>query len=315
MKAIRFHQYGDSDVLRLEEVDLPVPGTGQVRVRVAGTTFNGVDATIRAGSMQGPMPLTLPHTPGLDVAGTVDALGDGVDDLQVGDRVVGFLPFVVDGASADHVLAPADALAAAPTSIALADAAALPLVGLTAWQALFEHADLRTGQRILVNGASGAVGLHAVQLARSAGAHVIATGSARSRETLLARGAHEVVDHTASEVGAAVTEPVDVLLNLAPVSPEQLAALATLVGDGGVVVNTTVWMPAPSDEARGVRGIDLYVRSDAAQLGELVARVDRGDLVVDVAERVALADLASVHARAAEGTLTGKVVVVLDAQA
>ena len=312
MKVIRFHQYGDADVLRHEDVAIPEPGDGQVRVQVAGTTFNGVDATIRAGSMQGPMPLTLPHVPGLDLAGTVDALGTGVDGLAVGDRVVGFLPFVVDGASADYVIAPAEALAAAPTSIPLADAAALPLVGLTAWQALFEHADLRAGQRILVNGASGAVGGYAVQLARAAGAHVLATGTASGAQHLTQLGADEVIDHTVTDVASAVTEPIDVLLNLAPVTPEQLSGLAALVGDGGVVVNTTVWMPAPSDEARGVRGIDLYVRSDAHQLSELVARVDRGELVVDVAERVALSDLASVHARAAAGTLTGKVVVVPD---
>ncbi|WP_322936880.1 NADP-dependent oxidoreductase [Nocardioides bizhenqiangii] len=310
MKAIRFHQYGDADVLRYEDVEVPIPSDGQVRVRVAGTTFNGVDANIRAGFMQEPMPLTLPHIPGLDVAGTVDALGDNVSSLQVGDRVVGFLPFVVDGASADYVLASAETLTTAPISIPLTEAAALPLVGLTAWQALFEHADLGSGQRILINGASGAVGGYAVQLAKAAGAHVIATGSASTSEHLLARGADEVVDHTASEVRSAVTETVDVLLNLAPITPEQFATLTTLVGDGGVVVNTTVWMPAPSDEARGVRGIDLYVRSDAHQLSELVARVDRGELVVDVAEQVALPDLASVHSRAAAGTLTGKVVIV-----
>ncbi|MDZ5621616.1 NADP-dependent oxidoreductase [Nocardioides sp. HM23] len=310
MKAIRFHQYGDADVLRYEDVEVPIPSDGQVRVRVAGTTFNGVDANLRAGFMQEPMPLTLPHIPGLDVAGTVDALGDNVSSLQVGDRVVGFLPFVVDGASADYVLASAETLTTAPISIPLTEAAALPLVGLTAWQALFEHADLGSGQRILINGASGAVGGYAVQLAKAAGAHVIATGSASTSEHLLARGADEVVDHTASEVRSAVTETVDVLLNLAPITPEQFATLTTLVGDGGVVVNTTVWMPAPSDEARGVRGIDLYVRSDAHQLSELVARVDRGELVVDVAEQVALPDLASVHARAAAGTLTGKVVIV-----
>ena len=111
-------------------------------------------------------------------------------------------------------------------------------------------------------------------------------------------------------MAAALTEPVDVLLNLAPISPEELASLTGRVADGGVVVNTTVWMPAPSDEARGVRGIDLYVRSDADQLAELVDRVDRGELTIDVAERVALPDLASVHAPAAAGTLTGKVVVV-----
>ena len=310
MKAIRFHRYGDADVLGYEDVKVPEPAAGQVRVRVAATTFNGIDANIRAGNMQGPMPLTLPHVPGVDLAGSVDALGEDVTGLHVGDKVVGFLPFVVDGASADYALAPAESLALAPTSIPLADAAALPVVALTAWQALVEHADLRPGQRILVNGASGAVGGYAVQLAKSVGAHVIATGSAGHREHLVARGADEVVDHTTTELSAAVTEPVDVLLNLAPIAPEQLATLATLVGDGGVVVNTTVWMPAPSDEARGVRGIDLYVRSDARQLTELVARVDRGELVVDVDERVALPDLASVHARAAAGTLTGKVVVV-----
>jgi len=314
MKAIRFHQYGDTDVLRYEDVAVPDPGAGQVRVRVAGTTFNGVDANIRAGNMQGPMPLTLPHVPGLDLAGTVDALGTEVDGLAVGDRVVGFLPFVVDGASADYVLAPAESLAAAPTSIPLADAAALPLVGLTAWQALFEHADLTSGQRILVNGASGAVGGYAVQLARAVGARVIATGAASNEQHLLELGADEVIDHTTTDASSAVTEPLDVLLNLAPITPEQFSALAALVGDGGVVVNTTVWMPAPSDEARGVRGIDLYVRSDAQQLSELVSRVDRGELVVDVAERVALSDLASVHARAAAGTLTGKVVIIPDSQ-
>lgn len=310
MKAVRFHQYGDADVLRYEDVTTPTPGPGQVRVRVAGTTFNGVDGNIRAGNMQGPMPLTLPHVPGVDVAGTIDALGDGVDALGVGDRVVGFLPFVADGASADFVVVDADVLAPAPTSIPLADAAVLPVVGLTAWQALFDHADLRVGQRILVNGASGAVGGFAVQLAVAAGAHVVATGAADSRERLLALGAEQVVDHTTTDLSATVTEPVDVLLNLAPITPEQFATLVTLVADGGVVVNTTVWMPAPTDEPRGVRGIDLYLRSDALQLTELGARVDRGELAVEVTERVALRDLAGVHARAAEGTLRGKVVVI-----
>jgi NADPH:quinone reductase-like Zn-dependent oxidoreductase len=113
-----------------------------------------------------------------------------------------------------------------------------------------------------------------------------------------------------TEVTTAVTEPVDVLLNLAPIAPAEFTALAALVRDGGVVVSTTVWMPAPADEQRGVRAVDLFVRSDATQLSELVARVDRGELIVDVAERVPLTDLASVHARAAAGDLAGKVVVL-----
>jgi NADPH:quinone reductase-like Zn-dependent oxidoreductase len=310
MKAVRFHEYGDPDVLRYEDVDEPAPGTGQVRVRVAATTFNGVDGNIRAGFMQGPMPLSLPHIPGVDVAGTVDALGAGVSGLEVGDRVIGFLSFGADGASAEYVLAPAESLATAPTGIPLADAAALPVVGLTAWQALFDHAGLVAGQRILISGAGGAVGGYAVQLAKAAGAYVIATGSPRSSQRVKAAGADEVIEHTTTEVTTAVTEPVDVLLNLAPIDPAEFTALAALVRDGGVVVSTTVWMPAPGDEGRGVRAVDLFVRSDAGQLSELVARVDRGELTVDVAERAPLTDLAAVHARAAAGTLPGKVVVL-----
>jgi NADPH:quinone reductase-like Zn-dependent oxidoreductase len=310
MKAVRFHDYGTPDVLRYEDVEQPVPGAGQVRIRVAATSFNSVDGNIRGGFMRGPIPVELPHTPGIDVAGTVDALGDGVDGLQVGDAVVGFLPMDGDGAAAEYVLAPAEVLTPAPGNVPLADAAALPLVGLTAWQALFDHGELRSGQRVLINGAGGAVGGYAVQLAKGAGAHVIATASPRSGDAVKSAGADEVVDHTTTGVTAAVTEPVDLVLNLAPVDPAELAALVTLVRPGGVVVNTTVWMPAPADEERGVRGIDLFVRSDAGQLAKLVALVDRGELRVEVAERVPLPELPALHARAAEGAVHGKVVVV-----
>ncbi|MEU0205522.1 NADP-dependent oxidoreductase [Streptomyces canus] len=313
MKAVRFHEYGAPGVLRYEDVEQPLPGAGEVRIRVAATSFNPVDGNIRGGFMRGPIPVELPHTPGIDVAGTIDALGEGVDGIAVGDDVVGFLPMDGTGAAAEYVLAPTAVLASAPKSVPLADAAALPLVGLTAHQALFDHGKLTAGQRVLINGAGGAVGGYAVQLAKNAGAHVIATAGPRSSEAVKSAGADEVIDHTTTSMTAAVTEPVDVVLNLAPVDPAELAALAalvTLVRPGGVLVNTTVWMPAPSDEERGVRGIDLFVRSDADQLAKLVASIDRGELRVDVAERVPLAELPALHARAAEGAVHGKVIVV-----
>ena len=313
MKAVRFHEYGDPGVLRYEDAEQPVPGTGQVLIRVAATSFNGVDGNIRAGFMQGPIPVSLPHTPGIDVSGTIAALGEGVAGFEIGDRVVGFLPMTGDGAAAEYVVAPAEILTPAPTSIPLADAAALPIVGLTAWQALFDHAKLTAGQRVLINGAGGAVGGYAVQLAKNAGAYVIATAGPRSIERVRAAGADEIIDHTTTEVTAAVTEPVDVALNLAPVEPARLAALPGLIRPGGVLVNTTVWMPAPSDEARGVRGIDLFVRSDAGQLSRLAALVDAGELRVDVAQRVPLAELPAVHAQAAAGALPGKTVIVAPA--
>ncbi|MFF9780126.1 NADP-dependent oxidoreductase [Streptomyces sp. NPDC013978] len=310
MKAVRFHEYGDPSVLRYEDVEQPVPGAGQVRIRVAATSFNSVDGNIRGGFMQGPIPVQLPHTPGIDVAGTIDAVGEGVEGLAVGDDVIGFLPMDGTGAAAQYVLAPVDALTPAPKSVPLADAAALPIVGLTAYQALFDHAKLTAGQRVLINGAGGAVGGYAVQLAKNAGAHVIATAGPHSSAAVTSAGADEVIDHTSTAVTAAVTEPVDIALNLAPVTPDELASLVTLVRPGGVLVNTTVWMPAPSDEERDVRGIDLFVRSDADQLAQLVALTDRGELRVDVAERVPLAELPALHARAADGAVHGKVIVV-----
>jgi NADPH:quinone reductase-like Zn-dependent oxidoreductase len=306
MKAVRFHEFGDSDVLRYEDVEQPTPGAGEARIRVAATSFNPVDDGIRGGYLQGPFPVALPHTPGIDVAGTVDALGDGVTNVAVGDNVVAFLPMVPDGAAAEYVIAPAEILAPAPTSIPLPDAAALPMVGLTAWQALFDDAGLTAGQRVLINGAGGAVGGYAVQLATRTGAHVIATASPRSSDRVKSAGADEVIDHTTTEV--TVAEPVDVLLNLAPITPEKLAALAALVRPGGVVVNTVPTIPTPADEERGVRGVGVFVRSDAEQLSRLVELVDRGELHVEVAQRVALAELPEVHAHSA--TLPGKVVVL-----
>jgi NADPH:quinone reductase-like Zn-dependent oxidoreductase len=310
MKAVRFHEYGDPDVLRSEEVEQPVPGPGEARLRVAGSAFNPVDDGIRGGYLQGPFPVTLPHTPGIDVSGTVDALGEGVSTVALGDAVIGSLPMTADGSAAEYVIAPAEVLAQAPSNVPLADAAALPTVGLTAWQALFDDAGLTAGQRVLVNGAGGAVGGYAVQLAKQAGAYVIATASPRSSGRVAAAGADEVIDHTTAEVTASVTEPVDVLLNLARIAPERLVALVALVRDGGVVVNTVPTIPTPGDDERGVRAVGLFVRNDVGQLSRLVELVDRGELRTDVAERVALAELPAVHAKAAAGELAGKVVVV-----
>jgi NADPH:quinone reductase-like Zn-dependent oxidoreductase len=310
MKAMRFHEYGEPGVLRYEDVEQPVPGAGEVRIRVAASAFNPVDDGIRGGWLRGPFPVTLPHTPGIEVSGTVDALGDGVTGVAVGDDVIAFLPMTGPGAAAEYVIAPAEVLAAAPGSIPLADAAALPMVGLTAWQALFDDAGLTAGQRILINGAGGAVGGYAVQLAHQAKAYVIATAGPRSAQRVRSAGADEVIDHTNNPVAGAVAEPVDVLLNLARIAPEELAALAALVRPGGVVVNTVPTIPTPTDEARGVRGVGVFVRSDAQQLAHLVALVDAGTLHVDVAERLPLAELPTVHARAAAGELHGKVILL-----
>jgi NADPH:quinone reductase-like Zn-dependent oxidoreductase len=308
MKAVRFHEYGDSSVLRYEDVDQPVPEPDAVRIRVAATSFNPVDAGIRGGYLREAFPVALPHVPGIDVAGTVDAVGADVRGRRVGDRVIGFLPMVADGAAAEYVVTPARILAAAPVSIPLSDAAALPEAGLTAWQALFEHADLHAGQRLLVNGAGGAVGGYAVQLAKRAGAHVIATASPRSAKRVRRACADEIIDYTTTNVIEAVSASLDVVLNLAPIAPADLTAIAGRVRRGGVVLST-VPMAMPV-ETSGIRAAAVFVRSDADQLANLVKLVDDGELHVDVADRRPLSELSVVHAQADAGALSGKVVLL-----
>lgn len=308
MKAMRFHEVGGPDVLRLDDVELPAPGPGQVRLKVAASAFNAADNGMRAGFL--PIPVQLPHVPGYDVSGTVDAIGAGVDDLEIGQPVIGFLPMQTDGGAAEYVVAPADAVTAAPTAVDLVEAAALPSVALTAWQALFDDGGLRAGQRVLIVGAGGAVGVHAVRLAHRAGARVIATASPRSLDAVRAAGADQIVDRTRASLLDSVDEPVDVLLNLAPLDPDDFAALVDLVRDGGVVVSTTAFMATPGDDRRGVDAKTVFVRADTPRLAEIVALVDAGELTVEVDRRIDLVDLPALHAEAMAGRVAGKVVVV-----
>jgi NADPH:quinone reductase-like Zn-dependent oxidoreductase len=311
MKAVRFHRFGGPEVLRYEDVDWPRPAAAQVLIRVAATSFNPVDAAIRSGFLQQVFPVALPHTPGIDVAGTLAEIGEGVAGWSVGEAVVGFLPMTEDGTSAEFVLAPAELLTGAPTSIPLVDAAALPSASLSAWQALFEQADLKAGQRVLVNGAGGGVGGYALQLAKQAGATVIATASPRSRDAVEALGADRIVDYTATAVTEAISEPVEVVLNLVNAPESDPAGLTDLVSDGGVLVSTT--LPVRDDPGRDVRSVRLFVRSDAGQLATIVERVDSGELRVDVSERFPLSEIARVHELGEAGKFRGKVILIPDA--
>jgi len=308
MKAVRYHSYGDSGVLVYEDAGRPVAGPGQVVVKVAGAAFNPVDVAIRAGFMRQVFPLAFPHIPNFDVAGVVAGVGEGVSGWSAGDTVVAFLPMTAPGAAAEYVAAPADLLAAAPRTVELADAAALPSAGLTAWQSLFEHAGLKERQSVLINGAGGAVGGYAVQLAKHAGATVIATASAHSAGRVRCYGADQIIDYTATPLLQTVAgQRFDAVLNLVRTDAEETAALADLAADGGAFVSTTT--PGPENPGRGVRAVRLFARSDAGQLAGLATRVDAGDLKIGVAERRLLADLPAVHDQAAAGRLRGKTVL------
>lgn len=280
-----------------------------MRLRVAASAFNAADNGMRAGFL--PIPIELPHIPGYDVSGTIDAIGEGGGDgVSVGDPVIGFLPMERDGAAAEYVIAPAEAVVPAPSAIPLEDAAALPSVALTAWQALFDEGGLQAGRRVLIVGAGGVVGKYAIQLAKRAGVYVVATASPRSMDAVRSAGADEIIDHTASELLGAVQGQVDVLLNLAPLDPEQFDALVALVRDGGAVVSTTAFMPTPEDSRRNVRAATVFVLPNRERLIELVSLVDSGQLTVEVTRRIPLTELQSLHAEAGAGRVPGKVIVL-----
>ncbi|MET0898329.1 MAG: NADP-dependent oxidoreductase [Mycobacterium sp.] len=310
MKAVRHHSYGDSHVLAYEDAPRPVPGPRQVLIKVAATSFNPVDAGIRGGYLAEVYRISFPHTPGVDVAGTIAEIGAGVAGWKIGDAVVAFLPLDADGAAAEYALAPAESLAAAPTSVALADAAALPEAGLTAWQSLFEIARLTGGQSVLINGASGAVGGYAIQLAKQAGAVVTATAKERDADRLRDYGADRIVDYLDFTQSPLTVEgaPFDVVLNLISTTDEQTEALIGVVADGGFHVGTMVF--GPKNPERQVRTQRVFVRSDAAQLAGLVSRVDAGQLRITVANRLPLADSAAVHADSDAGRLHGKTILI-----
>lgn len=287
MKIARFHRHGDPSVISHDDVDIPEPGPDEVLIKVAATSFNPTEAALRAGLLREITPVSLPYALGWDVAGTV---------VSTGEHVIGWLD---GGAAAEYVTAPAQLLTPAPTTIPLADAATLPLAGLTAWQAVFEHAHVVEGQRVLVNGAGGGIGGFTVQLAKYAGGHVIATASPRSAARVRRQGADQVVDHTATSLAAAVREPVDTIINLVSTGP--IDELIPLLRPGGVIVSAA---------NRGIGATHFVTRRDMSQLAALTALVDTGVVGVEVSRSFPLTELARVHRHAEAGELHGKVTIV-----
>ncbi|WP_433476842.1 NADP-dependent oxidoreductase [Spirillospora sp. CA-142024] len=306
MMAARVHAFGGPGVIRYERVPRPAPGPGEVLVQVAAAAFNPSDVGFRAGLMRDVVPLDLPFTLGAEAAGTIVETGEGVEHLHVGDDVVGRLD--EGGAAAEYMTAPAARMVRAPRRIPLAHAAAIPVAGLTAWQGLFEHARLGTGTRILINGAGGGVGMFAIQLAWHAGAHVIATAGRRSTERVREYGAEQIIDYTLHRPHEVLDRPVDLVFNLAAISPEDATGLCRAVRPGGALVSITVPVEPPAG-ARVTAG-HFVARNDPEQLAELVALVDKGVLRVDIGAARPLAELAAVHADAEAGRTSGKTILI-----
>lgn len=302
------HAYGEPEVLQYEDVSMPVVGPGQVLVRIHAAGVNPGDVNIRAGIAKKKFGLTIsfPFIPGNDISGEIAAVGSDVTTFQVGDQVYGFL--MEWGAYAEYAVADPAHLALKPASVDHIQASAVPVAGLTAWQALFEHAHLEKGQTVLINGASGGVGHFAVQLAKEKGAKVIGVASGRNEQFLAELGVDQFIDYNTTPVEEAAHD-VDLILDA--VGGEHGYRLLSVLKPGGTLVPIYKGNYVP--EQAGLASITVqdiaWVHPDAIQLTELGKLMAAGGVDVFVDTVLPLAQVRQAHERIARGQVRGKVVL------
>ncbi|MFM9632952.1 MULTISPECIES: NADP-dependent oxidoreductase [Streptomyces] len=307
MHAIVQSTFGGPEMLAYTEIDVPEPGPGEVLLTVASAGVNPGDAVLRAGRV--PDLVTLPWTPGTDVAGVIEQVGDGVTRFVPGDEVYGMLAVTPRGAYAEFTVVPADALALAPKNIDLAHAGAVPLVTVTAWQALAVLAQVRPGDRVLIHAAAGGVGHVAVQLAKELGAYVIGTARAANHDLLRGLGADELIDYTTTDFRTSMA-PVDAVLDLVGGSygPRSLDVLRP----DGLLIGASI--DPGTDErqaaARGLRYAWVTAEPSGQLLKQITDRIEAGRLRVTVQRTYPLAEAVEAHRAIEAKRTTGKIVLV-----
>jgi NADPH:quinone reductase-like Zn-dependent oxidoreductase len=299
MRAVVMHETGDPDVLRHDEVERPEPDDGEVLINVCAASVNPIDWKYRRGLAEKQLPAVL----GSDVSGTVEE--SRAEGFAEGDDVFGFAS---SGGYAEFATAPAALIARKPVGVTHQQAAALPVAGLTAWQALFDRAGLERGGAALIAGAAGGVGHLAVQFAKLAGARVIGTGSSRNRDFVLGLGADEYVDYTQQDVAEAVSG-VDVAFDT--VGGETTPTLVPTVREGGILVTIAAAPPTEAAQERGVRAELLVMSPSAEQLARIADLVATGDVHVELAAVIPLREVQRAHELSESGHTRGKIVLTV----
>ncbi len=312
MKAARLHQFGGPKVLVYEDVPQPEPGPGQVLIRVRAAGVGPWDGEIRRGEWKAIVDYALPLILGMDLSGEVEAVGYGVDGLLPGQAVYGVADMTLSGSNAEYALGRAEFLAPKPAVLDHVRAAAVPVVATTAWQMLFDLGGLASGQTALVHGAAGGIGQFAVQLARAAGARVLATASGRDIPYLRGLGADEVIDYRTARFED-VSRDVDVVIDT--VGRDTRARSWQVLRPGGILVASSY--PLTDDDeaaaaAHSVRATFVEGTSRADLLAELARRLDAGALAPDVGLVVPLAEARRAHEALDGGhRQRGKIVLVV----
>jgi NADPH:quinone reductase-like Zn-dependent oxidoreductase len=303
IKSIRVYQYGGPEQLRLERIERPVPQAGEVLVRVHAAGVNPADWKILQGSLQHVFPRSFPYTPGLDLAGIVEEVGPGVTAFERGQAVFGRS---TNGTYAEYATASIKTLALKPRMVSFDEAAAIPGGATTAWQTLFEDGGLQAGERVLIQGAAGGVGLFAVQFAKLKGAYVIGTTSTPNVDFVRSLGADEVLDYT-SPLPENTVHDVDLVLNT--VGGETLESSLSILKRGGTLISIAGRPPQEKAQQLGVRAVAFYARYSNELLSTFAHLIDEGQVKVVVRQTFPLSEVRQAHERCQQGHGRGRIVL------
>src|SRR5215472_6206399 len=306
MKAIRMHTQGGPELLAYEDAPKPDLQPGDALVRVIATSITKTELTWDETYTDCDGQPRIPAIPGHEFAGIVDSLAPEAAGVRVGDAVYALSSFCRNGSAAEFIAIRAADLAPKPHSLTFEQAAAVPLAGLTAWQALFDHAQIEKGERVLIHGAGGGVGTYAVQLANWKGAEVIATASAKDHDFLGELGALKVIDHTSERFEEKVEE-VDVVLDT--IGGETQQRSWGVLRRGGILISVVSPVAAEKAASLGVRGAFFIVEPNRTQLIELGHLIDKGTLRVVVSVVLPLARAREAFEQASAGHRRGKTVL------
>jgi len=315
MKAVYYTTHGDADVLQYGDLPMPPLAPHQVMVKVAAAAVNPIDRRLRGGELQEYITRTFPVIPGWDFSGVITEVGAEVEGWSVGDAVIGlaFTWSIQYGSYAEYLPVDATAICAKPASVSFQQAAALPLVSLTAWQSLQEYGELTTGQTALIQAGAGGIGSVAIPMAKHLGATVYTTCSAANVDYVKGLGADVVIDYTREDYVAAIREhePDGVNLVLETLYGDDISRDAiALTADGGVTVFMNNEPPELDDiAARGIKTMFLHHRPDGAMLAELAALYEAGRLPVPPVTVMPLSEAREAHLRSESMRTRGKIVL------
>jgi NADPH:quinone reductase-like Zn-dependent oxidoreductase len=290
MLAWRVHEFGPPEAMILEKVPTPVPGPGEVLVEIHAAGVGPWDAWIRAGKSALPQPL--PLTLGSDLSGKVAALGSGVSDIALGEQVFGVTNSQFLGAYAEYAVASAAMLAKKPSSLSYAEAASVPVVAVTAWQGLFDHARLEAGQTVVIHGAAGNVGAYAVQFARRARLRSIATAGTKDIEYVRSLGADKVLDYHTQRFEDEVKD-ADAVLDL--VGGETQIRSFQVLRPGGQLISAVSQPDQDRAAHHGVTAAFFLVEVTTERLRRIAELIDRGELKTHLGAILPLADARDAH--------------------